>query len=1038
MRIDLSKWALGNRKLVALFIAILFLGGLLAYYVMPKLEDPEIVVRQAVVVGIYPGASSHQVELELTDPIEKSIQKVDGIGFLQSYSYADMCYVLVSLDTKVPADELQTKWDLIRNRLAETQLPSGSQLMVKDDFGDVAGMFYALTGDGMDGHELEAYADMLKRELQVIDGVGRIDIYGKIPRCINVTLRQDRLATLGVLPAQVIATLNGQNANAYSGYLQSGGHRIRISVDDRYQSPDDISNLLLQGYRGQQVRLGDIADVTMSDEKTVRAEMLRDGQHALGISISAESGTDIIKVGHRVQSRIDELSRSQLPAGVSLEKVFYQPERVGTALGTFLLNLLESVLLVIVLLIFCMNFRSGLILGVTLVITVLGTIFILYYFDGALQRVSLGSFILAMGMLVDNAIVIVDGILVDCKAGKSRMEALTAIGRKTALPLLGATLIAILAFLPIYLSPDVTGLYVRDMFIVLAVSLFLSWILALVFVPLLADKWLVKREKSGENGGETPTDVQLYNSRWHRSLASLLDKSLRHRKLTMLILLLLLLGAALGYRQMPQGLFPDMTYDQLYVEYQLPEGYNASQVKQDLEQMRQKLMEHDYIRHVTTSVGGTPCRYNLVRSVALPTLGYGELIVDFENARSLEHHVQELQDEMAALFPDAYLKFKRYNLMFMRYPIELRFSGPDPAVLHQLADTAMAIVRQTGVLSPVTTDWNPRYPTLHIDYNQSSARNKGISRTDVAFSLMSATDGLPVGSFYDGVDNYNMYINIADAQGNAITDIDQATLFGMLPDFNGLADKDKLVDMLRQGQLPQLTNTAQLSEVSDGVKIEWEEPVVPHYDGRRVHSILGSPASGYGIEEARQILEKEIDRLQLPDGYSLDWGGEKMATDMSMENLFSNYPLAVLLMVAILVWLFSSYRIAILLFCCIPFVFVGVVPAMLLSGQNFGFVAIVGVLGLVGMMLKNGVVLVDEMSLQLRQGKEGRQALIDSSLSRLRPVTMASLTTVLGMVPLLFDDMFGSMAAAIMGGLIAGTVIVLIVIPVLYSLFYKI
>ncbi|MBO6059653.1 MAG: efflux RND transporter permease subunit, partial [Bacteroidaceae bacterium] len=552
----------------------------------------------------------------------------------QSYSYADMCYVLVTLDPEVPADQLQRKWVLMRNRLEETSLPPGAQYMVKDDFGDVAGMFYALTGDGMSSQELETYADMIKRELQTIDDVGRIDIYGKKPRCINVSLRQDQLAHLGVLPAEVIATLNGQNANVYSGYFLSGGHRIRVCVDDRYQTPDDIKSLVIQGHQNDQIRLGDIADVAFDEEKTLHQEMLRDGQHALGLSISAASGTDIIKVGKEVSSKIEEIESTRLPAGVKCEKVFYQPERVSTALGTFLLNLVESVLLVIVLLVFCMNFRSGLILGITLVITVLGTLLVLYYFDGVLQRVSLGSFILAMGMLVDNSIVIVDGILVDTHAGKSRMEALTSIGRKTAIPLLGATLIAILAFLPIYMSPDVTGLYVRDMFIVLAVSLLLSWILALMFVPLLAKRWLTTQQ---EQDPQT-----LYNSRWHRMLSDVLGKSLRNPKRTVSLMLLLLLGAALGYQLMPQGLFPDMVYDQLYIEYQLPDGHDPRQVKADLESMRKKLMAKDYVTHVTTSIGAPPGRYNLVRSVALPSLAYGELIVDFTDPGTLDKHVDEL------------------------------------------------------------------------------------------------------------------------------------------------------------------------------------------------------------------------------------------------------------------------------------------------------------------------------------------------------------------------------------------------------------
>lgn len=1029
MKIDFSRWALNNERLMVLFITILSLGGLMAYYVMPKLEDPEIVVRQAVVVGIYPGASSHQVELELTEPLEKSINKIGDISYTQSYSYADMCYIMVTLDPEVPPEELQRKWVLMRNRLGETSLPSGAQYIVKDDFGDVSGMFYALTGDGMSAKDLEDYAEMIRRELQTIDDVGRVDIYGKKPRCINVSLRQDQLAHLGVTPAEVIATLNGQNANVYSGYFQSGGRRIRVCVDDRYQTPDDMKRLVIQGHQNDQILLGDIAEVTLDEEKTQRAEMLRDGQHALGISISAASGTDIIKVGNEVTRKLEELESTRLPAGVKCEKIFYQPERVSTALNTFMINLIESVLLVIVLLIFCMNFRSGLILGITLVITVLGTIFVLFYFDGTLQRVSLGSFILAMGMLVDNSIVIVDGILVDSQAGKSPMEALTSIGRKTAIPLLGATLIAILAFLPIYLSPDVTGLYVRDMFIVLAVSLFLSWILALMFVPMLAKRWLVTKEER--------TPQALYNSRWHRMLADVLDRSLRHRKVTVSLMILLLLAAGLGYQLMPQGLFPDMTYDQLYIEYQLPEGYDARQVKADLESMRKKLMEKDYVTHVTTSVGATPCRYNLVRFVALPSLAYGELIVDFTSARTLDKHIDELQEQLSADYPEAYVKVKKYNLMFMRYPIELCFLGPDPAVLHQLADTAKTIIRNKGLMDPITSDWMPRYPTLHVPYHQPSARQKGITRSDVGMSLMSATDGLPVGVFYSGTEKNNIYVNITDGKGQPQANLDDATVFSMLPDISKITDKERLMSAVKSGEWPQLTNTAQLAELSDGIRIEWEEPVIPRYNGKRVHTVEGSPALGYGIEEARKLLEKEIDQIPLPAGYEIEWGGEKKATDMSMENLFSNYPLAILLMFGILVWLFRSYRTSLLLFCCIPFVFVGVIPAMLLSGQTFGFVAIVGVLGLVGMMLKNGIVLVDEMRLQLQSGKDRQQALIDASLSRLRPVTMASLTTVLGMVPLLFDDMFGSLAAAIMGGLIAGTIIVLIIIPVLYSLFYS-
>ncbi len=506
MKMNLSSWGLSNQRLVLLLIVILTLGGVKAFFQMPKLEDPEIVVRQAVVVGIYPGASAHQVELELTAPMENSIRKTEHILYVQSYSYADMCYIMVTQDVDVPPDELQDNWMQMRNNLAATSLPAGAQLLVRDDFGLTSGLFYALKGDGMDPIRLHAFAQMIRRELQKVEGVAHVDIYGAPSQRVNIALRQDLLSSMDITPAEVMAALSSQGSTTYAGYFLSGDYRIRVDVSEPFHSVEDIRSLLLKGRGGELFRLQDIADIGLEPERTaVREELLRDGQTVLGLLISAKNGTDIVKVGARVEKTMARLQATRLPQSVSCEKVFFQSDRVKSAMSSFILNLIGSLLLVVVLLMFAMNFRSGLILGVTLVVTVLGTVFLLDMADGALQRVSLGSFILAMGMLVDNAIVIVDGILVGRQKGLPRREALTSIGQKTALPLLGATLIAILAFLPIFLSPDVTGLYVRDMFIVLAVSLLLSWVLALVLVPILGDRWLFSPFQPGSSPESTWT-----------------------------------------------------------------------------------------------------------------------------------------------------------------------------------------------------------------------------------------------------------------------------------------------------------------------------------------------------------------------------------------------------------------------------------------------------------------------------------------------------------------------------------------------------
>ena len=1046
MGIDYGRWAFNNSKLVSFLIAVLVVGGLFAYYEMPKLEDPEIKVRQALVVGVYPGASAHQVELEMVDPIEKSIKQMNTVYTVESYCYADMCIMTVELINTVPEEELEQQWDIMRRKISATRLPEGvSSVTVRDDFGDVFGMFYAITGEGLSDRQLSDYAEFIKRELSAVDGVGRIDIYGKRTECINISLRQDKMANLGVAPLEVLQTLNGQNASVYSGYYHAGDNRIRVTVNDKYRSVDDIASIIIQGHEKDQVRLSDLADVELSYNEPIRAAMQYDGQQALGLSISVQSGNDITKVGAAVQERMESIQTQRLPIGVEFHKVFFQPERVSDALATFFLNLVESVLLVVLVLIFTMGLRSGLMIGMELVIIVLGSILVLYTQDGTLQRVSLAAFILAMGMLVDNAIVIVDGILVAKEAGKSRMEALTAIGRKTAMPLLGATFIAILAFLPIFMSPDTTGLYVRDLFIVIAVSLLLSWILALVHVPLMAGRYLFKAsdttqpekvDASGATGGQQ-------EPRMNRVLRSLLSYSLNHRWSVLAILVVMLIGSVFCFRFLPQGFFPDMTYNQMYMEYKLPEGAEQSRVQRDLDSIQSILRQCPDVTHIVASTGGTPSRYNLVRSIATPSLAYGELIIDFTDADALVKNLESMQKQISQRFPDAYVKFKRYNLMYKKFPIEARFTGPDPAVLHQLADTCRTIMKRTGAVRLITTDWEPQVPILVADYNQQNARNQGLSRQEVGTTLLSATDGIPIGSFYDGIHNQPIYLKTLDADGKPIDNLNEANVFSLLPNVASIANRETLTGVA-SGQLhmssllENMLASAPLRQVGKGVSVEWEDPLVIRWNGERAQRVQCTPVEGMGAEAARQVVAKELEKIQLPEGYRLSWAGEKEASDHSKQYLFKNFPLSIILMIVILIMLFKDYKTPTILFCCIPMILIGVIPAVLISGTTFGFIAIVGVLGLIGMMLKNGIVLMDEIRLEISEGKEPRQALIDSSLSRLRPVTMAASTTILGMIPLLPDAMFGSMAATIMGGLFMGTIITLVIIPVLYALFFHI
>lgn len=1065
--IDFGKWALDNRKFVLFLVVAMVIGGVFSFNSMSKLEDPEIKVKQAMIVTTYPGASAHEVELEVTEPLEIALRSLKGVETVISRSMNDVSIIEVALLHTVPDIEVEQKWDILRRKINDIKhiLPAAANNpIVKDDFGDVYGMFYAITNNGYTEREMNKYIQLVKREVQNIEGVAAVSIYGLQNECINIELLQEKMASLGVHPVEVIATLNGQNQTAYSSYYLSGNHRIKVTVNDRYKNVTHISELLLQGHEKDQLKLGDIANVTLEVEEPIRNQMLFDGVPAYGLSIAALGGTDITKLGAETDSKIELLKETLIPAGIEFHKVFYQPQRVKEALSSFLVNLLLSISIVIVVLMFAMGYKSGVIIGTNLFVIVFGTFLVLNNFDGTLQRVSLGTFVLAMGMLVDNAIVIIDGILVDLKRGVSKQEALTSIGKKTAMPLLGATLIAIMAFFPIFLSPDTAGVYVRDLFIVLAVSLLLSWILALTLVPIHAQFSLtrVKKSKKERRGGKNHGDENSlgiknhgdeshagteqkdpFDSPSYRALRTVLSWVLCHKTTTIVIAAILVASSLFSYQFLPQGFFPDMEYNQLYIEYKLPEGTTSQTVKRDLAQISQYLKEKEEVTHITTSIGGTPGRYNLVRSMAIPSTSYGELIVDFRTPKEVVKCIADIQDHLTENYPQAYARVKRYNLMYKKFPIEVQFNGPDPEILRSLTAQAQEIMHKNSNTRLECNDWEPKAPVMVVNYNQPTARLLGLSRTDIAISLLAATEGIPSGVFYDGRDRFNIYLKTAEMQGEPLKDLSNAQVFGMVPPIGNLLNKETITGLLsgsikEQEIISELLRTVPLSQATNGIEIEWHEPLVIRSNGQRAMRAQCEPAPGVSASDARKSILKEIEAIELPVGYSLEWEGEYKASNQSTKYLFKNFPLAIILMIAILVLLFRDYRKPLIIMLSIPLLLVGVVFGMLLSGKVFGFVAIVGILGLIGMMVKNGVILMDEINMQLSSGVEPMKALLDSSSNRFRPVMMASLTTILGMIPLLADDLFGSLAVTIMGGLLIGTLITLLFIPILYAIFFGI
>lgn len=1030
---SLSEYALSNKALIKLFIAILIIGGLWAFYSMSKMEDPEITVKQALVMTVYPGADAHQVEMEVSDKLEKAIRKTGDIDYIESKSMNDLSLIKVVMKTTVPNSEMEQKWDVLRKKIVDihSTLPVGVSVpQVLDDFSAVYGMFYTITADGLSDKEMIRYTQFIQRELINIEGIRNVEIYGTANPCININIDKEKMARLGVLPAEIISTLQGQNKTVYAGYFNSGDERVKVKVSDAVHSKEDIGNLIIQGHEQDQFMLKDIAEVEDSYELPQRNAMKYDGQKAYGIALAMESGYDILKIGKIVTQRMDEL-KEELPAGFTFNKVFYQPERVSSAINTFIINLIESVVIVILVLMFTMGFRSSVIIGTGLVITVLGSFVVLYFFGGTLQRVSLGAFIIAMGMLVDNAIVVVDGILVDSSRGMKKPESLVHTANLTARPLLGATLIAIIAFMPVSLSPDMAGEYARDLFIVLAVSLLLSWILALVHVPLHAENYLkLKPSAPGQDVFDTPL---------YQKFRGILMYLLKHKVITISCIIGLLAISAICFQFLPQTFFPDLTYNQIYMEYKMPEGTRIEKIEADLEEIEDYLKSREDVTHVTTSLGGTPARYNLVRSVADPSLRYGELIIDFRSYEDIDKSMQQLQQYLNRRYPDSFIRLKKYNTMYMEFPIELLISGADPQILKGLRKQVQNIMHNEPSAMLVTDNWDDPTLNIGINFNQQAARSAGLERNDVGISMLAATDGVTVGTLYDGNISQNVYL-----KSTGYTELEDVNVWGLMPNINSVMNEENWRGVMagsksKEDMITNLTYAMPIQSVADSLVYEWSDPVVYRYNAQRAIIVQCNNAFGYTAEHTRLALEKQIkENVSFPKGYSMKWLGEYKASTDSNKYLFMNLPIAIIVMFSVLVYLFRDFRKPMIIFLCLPLAYIGIVFGILISGKPFSFVAIVGALGLIGMMIKNGVVLIDEITLQMNAGVPPVKALLGASSSRFRPVMMASGTTILGMIPLISDAMFGPMAVAIMGGLLVGTVITLMIIPVFYALLFKI
>jgi multidrug efflux pump subunit AcrB len=1010
---NLSELTLSKSTIAWVLLVVLLVGGVIAYDRLGRFEDPEFVIRQAVVVVPYPGALPGEVAEEVADVVERYVQQLQEVKEVTSVSTFGSVRVSVEIDMRFAKtrDELEQIWDKLRRKVqdAQRELPPGAgPAVVDDDFGEVYALFWAVTGDGYTLEQIDEYVRDLRRELRLVPGVARVATLGGRREAIFVEISSVRAAQLGIPLARIDAALRERNLISASGDVVVGDQRVEIAPVSTLDSVEDVASIVLGDggeTEGGLVELGDVADVYRGTVDPPSALVRHDGEPAIGLGVANAAGGNVVAMGEAVVARLAELE-NQRPVGMELHPVSLQSESVRESVTGFLSNLVAAIVIVVLVLIVSMGWRSGLIVGAILVVTVAGTLVAMLLDGIAMHRISLGALIIALGMLVDNAIVVTDGILVRLQRGQEARRAAVEVVEQTKWPLLGGTAVGILAFSAIGLSSSEMGEYAGSLFWVILYSMLFSWLFAVTFTPLFCVRFLRAPELSPD---AAPSGAM-------RRYRTVLRAVLRRRGATLVTLVVLLAASVVGFGFVPPGFMPESARPQFVIDMYLPQGTTIETTSEKLSAFEDIVLAKEGVTNVSSFVGRGALRFMLTYAPEDPNTAYGQLLVDVDDASRIENLVVTLQDELSAVHADA--SVKAWKFMLGRgggKKIEAAFRGPDPAVLRRLAEEAKAIMAAEPDAMAVQDDWRERVPVLRPVVDPIAAERAGVNATHVSAALERHFSGARVGVYREGDRLLPIISRSSESERTDAAEIDN------VPVFSPAAAR-----FLPAGQL--------VTEVA----LEFSDAILRRVDGFPMIRAQCDPLPGALSGPLLEKLRPEIEAIELPPGYELIWKGEYEASQEANAALAASAPFGFAAMVLAVVFMFNAIRPTLVIWLTAPLALIGVTIGLLLVRAPFEFMAILGFLSLIGMLVKNSIVLVDQIALEIREGKDGASAVLDASASRARPVVLGALTTVLGVAPLLLDPFFQSMAVTIMFGLIFATVLTLVVVPVLYALFFRV
>jgi multidrug efflux pump subunit AcrB len=1005
-----AELTLRRTTVAYLFVVVVLLGGWLAYQGLGRFEDPEFLIRDAVITTPYPGATAQEVADEVTDAIEAEIQQLQEVDEIRSVSRAGRSEVTVSIDIRFARtrDELEQVWDKLRRKVAdaERRLPPGAgPPVVNDDFGDVFALFMAVTGEGYTLPEIGDYVERLADELCAVPGVARVVTQGEAAEAVFVEIAREKLATLGLPIERVYEALATQNTVTPAGDVAVGPLRVPIVLDGGVANVEAMRDIVVGGEEGAVIRLGDVADVRRGLQEPPAMLLRYNGASAIGLGVSNVAGGNVVRMGDAVRARLAELE-SLRPIGMEIHVISWQSDSVRAAVDGFVANLAAAIAIVVGVLLVFMGLRAGLIIGVVLLLTVAGTLVIMKLTGIAMHRISLGALIIALGMLVDNAIVVADGILVRLRQGMDRRRATLESVEATQWPLLGGTAVGILAFSAIGFSPTSMGEYAGSLFWVILYSMLLSWLFAVTLTPLFCIQFLRTPAASAAAG----------DSAFVRGYRAIVATAVRHFRITIALLLVLLGLSVWAFGFVTPGFMPDSARPQFVVDVELPQGSDIRTTAARVAEIEQLVRAEDGVTAANTFIGGGALRFMLSYGPEPRNSAYGQLLVDVDDYRRIPDLVARLQPLLSERFPDAGVKVWKFMLgKGGGKKIEAAFFGPDPAVLRRLNGEAETILRAAPGAIAVQNDWREKVLSVEPVFDGTAAQRAGITLAQMNAAIHETFTGKQIGVWRDGDDLVPIIARAPAREREGAEDIANVLVMS-----------------------PAAGRRIQVAQITEGTGVVYRDAIIRRVDGVPAMKAQADPAPGLQAAAVLAEVRPEIEAIPLPPGYRLEWHGEHKESVEANEGLALSAPYGFAAMVLAVIVMFNAIRQPLVIWLTVPLAIVGVTIGLLVARVPFEFMAILGFLSLTGMLVKNAIVLVDQADADIAAGKERFAAVVDASVSRARPVALGALTTILGVAPLLLDPFFKSMAVVIMSGLLFATVLTLVVVPVLYAALFRI